>query len=139
MKNPEWGEGPWDHEPDGGLWTYLGYPCAIKRNPTLGHLCGYVGVPESHPWYGKDYGDLEVSIHGGLTYGRGCDEYLPTPNGFDGPTWWFGFDCGHYTDVTPSQMVRRALGSVTYGQIYRDFEYVKAQVNALADQARTQE
>lgn len=32
------------------------------------HLCGYLAVPEGHPWYGKHYGDIGADVHGGLTY-----------------------------------------------------------------------
>ena len=33
-----------------------GLKCAIRKGP-MGHLCGYVAVPESHPWHGKSYSD----------------------------------------------------------------------------------
>ncbi len=54
---------------------------------------GYVGVPKEHPWYGKDYDDIEANVHGGLTYSadhfprKKSDEY-----------WWVGFDTSHYMD-----------------------------------------
>lgn len=58
-----------------------------------GYANGYVGVPEGHPWYGKDYDHIEVDIHGGLTYSNDC---LPLckPDGL----WWVGFDTVHYGD-----------------------------------------
>jgi hypothetical protein len=31
------------------------YPCAALRNPSLGIWCGYVGVPQEHPWFGLPY------------------------------------------------------------------------------------
>jgi hypothetical protein len=43
----------WDNEPDRVEFESLGLPCLIVRNP-FGALCGYVGVPEGHPWYYKD-------------------------------------------------------------------------------------
>ena len=52
---------------------------------------GYVSVPKDHPWYGKDYNDIEVEIHGGLTFSESInDEY------------WIGFDCAHYGDSPES-------------------------------------
>ena len=48
--------GPWDNEPDQEHFEHMGYPCKMKRNGT-GIWCGYVGVPESHPWHGKKYTD----------------------------------------------------------------------------------
>lgn len=37
-------------------WEHAGLRCHI-RTGTLGYLCGYVDVPESHPCYGKDTDD----------------------------------------------------------------------------------
>lgn len=42
------------------------FPCAIVKHESLGTLCGYLGVPSCHPWYGKDNPDADV--HGGITY-----------------------------------------------------------------------
>ncbi len=36
-------------------WVHEGYSCAILKHNELGHLCGYVAVTESHPFYGKNY------------------------------------------------------------------------------------
>jgi hypothetical protein len=96
------GAGKWGQEPDKLEWTdYItGLECLIVRNP-MGALCGYVGVPIGHPWYGLgyssdwcpqdcperySYGDGEMSscythspesqtrVHGGLTFSGGCQE-----------------------------------------------------------------
>ena len=56
---------------------------------------GYVGVPEGHPLYGKDYVEislaLPIDVHGGLTYAA-SHAPLQEPDGY----WWFGFDLLHY-------------------------------------------
>lgn len=53
----------WDNEPDRKHWidADTGLDCLIVRNGLggKGALCGYVGVPKGHPWYGKDYSDCE--------------------------------------------------------------------------------
>lgn len=50
---------------------------------------GYVNIPQDHPWYGKDYNDIECSnIHGGLTYSQKEGEF-----------WVIGFDTCHYGDT----------------------------------------
>ena len=43
-----WGDGPWLAEPDKEQFAdeATGLPCLIRRSPTSGALCGYVGVPE---------------------------------------------------------------------------------------------
>lgn len=48
--------GVWDNEPDEESGEYKGMKTFIKRRPG-GYLCGYVGIPEGHPWFGKDYND----------------------------------------------------------------------------------
>lgn len=54
-----WLPGEWDNEPDKIQFIdeATGLPCLIVRQPNSGHLCGYVGVSKSHPFYGKDYSD----------------------------------------------------------------------------------
>jgi len=47
-------------------WIDGDFPCAIWEN-SLGALCGYVGIPSGHPWYGDSKLD-QVDVHGGITY-----------------------------------------------------------------------
>lgn len=49
--------------------------------------------------------------------------------------WWFGFDCSHSGDITPSYDFSRrcAFGDA----VYRDVEYVREQVAALAAQLKS--
>lgn len=69
----EWPHGPWMSEPDKKQWQdeETGLPCLIVRNH-FGALCGYVGVSESHPLYGKDYDAPDVEVHGCLTFADSC-------------------------------------------------------------------
>ena len=57
------------------------------------HPCGYVSVPENHPFYGKNCSEIEgdIEVHGGLTFSgkmKGSDDY------------WFGWDYAHAGDHT---------------------------------------
>jgi hypothetical protein len=127
-----WGEGPWQAEPDRVEWRHAGYPCLMIRHDTYGHWCGYVGVPETHPDYGKDYDEPEVEVHGGLTYARACRGdvcHVPEPGESD-HVWWFGFDCAHAWDISPGLR----LGGMLPESTYRDLPYVKAETNKLAEQ-----
>ncbi len=64
----KWGSGEWDDEPDRVEFkTKTGLPALIARGYG-GVLCGYVAVPPGHAAHGKPFGDLDVSVHGGLTY-----------------------------------------------------------------------
>ena len=131
-----WGDGPWQHEPDKiQLDLVHGFPALIKRNPS-GALCGYVGVERTHPAYGKHYDNVDVDIHGGLTFAAACshgDEatsicHVPAPGTTD-DIWWLGFDCAHAFDYSPA-----------YGHhftrldddVYRDVAYVTAEIERLA-------
>lgn len=50
-----WGDGPWQREPDRVDFVHAGLHCVILRNlHVTGSLNGYVGVPPSHPWWGKE-------------------------------------------------------------------------------------
>lgn len=64
-----WPRGPWDDEPDKVQWEDAAteLPCLIVRNG-LGALCGYVGVPEGHPWHGITHYDLDAAVvYGGVS------------------------------------------------------------------------
>jgi hypothetical protein len=69
------GSGPWDAEPDRVFWRdpATGFPCLALRN-RMGAWCGYVAVPPGHSAYGKDYDEVPVEVHGGLTYADFCQE-----------------------------------------------------------------
>jgi len=49
-------KGLWENEPDKFDGEHCGYKTAMRRGP-MGGWCGYVGIPESHPWFGKHYSD----------------------------------------------------------------------------------
>jgi len=57
----------WETEPDQEEFVHAELPCLILRGP-MKSLCGYVGVPPSHPMYQKEYNDIDVVVHGGLTF-----------------------------------------------------------------------
>jgi len=99
---------PWEDEPDHAEWIQepSGYKCRISRNEITGTLCGYVGIPKGHKYWGVIYdeGDEELdaiadNVHGGLTYSE---------QGDDG-WWYFGFDTSHADDFAP-KMVEDLIG-----------------------------
>src|SRR3972149_7685208 len=57
----------WETEPDQEEFVHAELPCLILRGP-MKSLCGYVGVPPSHPMYQKKYSDIDVVVHGGPTF-----------------------------------------------------------------------
>ena len=146
-----YGPGPWMSEPDKRQWTdeATGLPCLIVRAEGMGHLCGYVGVPEGHPLFKVHYASVEmdIDVHGGLTFSDMCadteDEskcvcHVANP-GQPEHVWWFGFDCHHCHDMAPGTLAFcRERGEEHLfndpSESYRSLGYVKRECAKLAAQ-----
>jgi len=76
-KNGE--RGPWDEEADkiGWIDEETGIRCIILRQKN-GSLSGYAAVDPDNPLFGYTHdalpADLASSVHGGVTYGKDCEE-----------------------------------------------------------------
>ena len=159
----DWGDGPWQEEPDRIEWRDGEYVCLMLRNPSFGMWCGYVGLRSEHPWHGKGYDDIEgASVHGGLTFAGPCMDddrpqrervcHMPLP-GEPEDLWWLGFDCHHYMDLAPGMRAfERRMGDEyeakgdmksaelfrrgPEGYTYRHVAYVRSEVEDLVAQAK---
>ena len=108
--------------------TQAGYEAEVVAHPA-GHRCGYVTVPAGHPCGGKDYNDIDVEVHGGLTYGIGTT---------------FGFDCAHYNDKRDESIMSDEFKKIYGGFLYpieevgevRTLEYCIAECERLAAQLK---
>lgn len=96
----------------------------------LGNWCGYVGLPKNHPYHGKDYDDVDVDVHGGLTYAAECGGFVCHVSEGADELYWLGFDCGHYLDVIPG--MSKELKKM--GGTYRDIQWVTEETKRLAEQ-----
>jgi len=122
----------WETEPDDLTFEFHGFRCRVFRQ-SYGHLCGYLAIPEDHPWRSADgpwqkgfwkLNTIGVEVHGGITFsGWLVDE---DPNQF-----WVGFDCAHSNDFVP-EMPWGVLGG---GLEYRNVAFVKNELQKLALQA----
>ena len=106
-------------------WTYtcengLEFNCSIRRNTSGGHLCGYVILTPDNDFFGKDYDDIPVSCHGGLTYASN-----------QGPNWVIGFDCAHYDDLQPFYTDQDIYGD---NRVYKDMEFVTEECESICEQ-----
>lgn len=108
---------PWNTEPDANAFMHEGFLCFMVRNSEMGSWCGYVEVPRDHPWYEKPYDDIEVEVHGGLTYAKKSNE-----------AWRIGFDCAHYMDLIPFIPLPDSE--------YRTYEFVVEECRGMAKQAK---
>lgn len=138
------GYGEWVEEPDEIYFTHKGLKCRLKRILRLddnggsfgGHWCGYVQLPENHPWIKLDGLEINSNVHGGITYSRQEE---------DG--YWVGFDCAHSNDISPSTerffntnsnlvgLKEKFPNSFVWERSYKNAEYVEAECRGLADQA----
>ena len=124
---------PWENEPDHAEWVQepSGYKCRIRRNATTGTLCGYVGIPKEHSFWGVSYeeshvelSEIEVDVHGGITYSAEGDD------GF----WYFGFDTNHANDFAPKMVEhwidigRSDVGALTECVKYKTWEFVEYEI-----------
>ncbi len=100
---------------------------AICRAPAMGGN-GYVKLPPDHPWHGKDYDDIRVSIHGGLTYAHS-----------KGDKWWIGFDTAHagdYWSKTETNKLGPAIGTSGYYSFGSDYADIHWTVTMLVKETR---
>lgn len=94
-----------------------GFKALIRRTP-MGHLCGYVEVPE-----GLAVDTDRVDCHGGVTFDQAGVDGFPTSGRY------IGFDCAHVCDWTP--WYRDGL--------YRDFGFVLKEINGIVQQLKEKE
>jgi len=86
------------------------YDCTVVRTD-MGHWVGYVIVPKKHPLYKKDKYDLDVQVHGGLTFDDTL-HWIESKNkgkfayGFD---FMHGFDDGGSKEEAKSECVKLVI------------------------------
>lgn len=69
--------------------NYMGYNYKIISYGT--HPCAYIEIPKANKLYKKDYNDIDVTCHGGLTFGDFRDFG-------DGEKYYIGWDYAHCDD-----------------------------------------
>lgn len=111
-------------------FLYKGFTCLASRMPQTLHINGYVKIPQGHKYFGVDYNDIPVTVHGGLTYCRLADDQV---------NWIVGFDTAHYMDLSLSTlfMFDELMGMSVDN--YRTMDYVKDELIGLVDQLITLE
>lgn len=141
FKLKEFGYGEWLEEPDAIEFFYKETRCAILRSP-CGNLNGYINVDKAHPWFEKEFLEIDVEVHGGLSFSDFMEE-----------EYWVGFDCGHSNDVCPAvekvlkqreeemdnplknldNEFKEALERLRH-RTYKNIAYVKSECEHLVDQ-----
>jgi hypothetical protein len=154
--------GIWKTEKIKSTWIdrESGYRCAIVRHTRMGHLCGYVKVPQEHSFVGKNVSDcvqvsdevLKRHIQPGkdvgyiaLVFAQNIEDgFLPIDLAVsvhggltysqcdEDMEWWLGFDCSHCDDICPGYW----SSDLDRDREYRDWNYVERQCNRLANQLK---
>lgn len=89
--------------------TYKGYNYAVISQ---GYIpCGYVEIPQEHPYYNKNYYECDIQVHGGLTFCGRLNSNLGLPTN----TFWLGWDYGHYGDLMGFDFL---YGHIAFGKAY---------------------
>jgi hypothetical protein len=135
-------------EPNEETFDYKGYKCLIIRHPEFLHLCGYVGVNKDHKYYKKHYDEVDIDVHGGLSW----SDFWEDQN--DG-LWYLGFDTGHAWDLSPGMhsrtpetrkskywidgveheyTLRDLSRELMENETYRDIDYVRQECKRMVDQ-----
>lgn len=90
----QWGNGPWNQEPDEEEFEYKGYNCLLRRSP-WGVWCGYIHIKlPSKIYKGEEEDSYDFDVHGGITLAQTWETN-------DGKILSLGFDCGHFSDKKP--------------------------------------
>lgn len=96
--------------------NHLGFDWVVMRGAARAFRCGYIRVPAGHPWHERDREDIDVRVHGSITWQETDDS---------GEGSWLGFDCGHAWDLpdldllvadNPQDAFLRGVYVVLYGK-----------------------
>ncbi len=113
----------WLEEPNKLEFEHAGLKCLILRDKFL-FLGGYVGLPEGHKFHGVHFGEIPFTAHKGLTFsGQGDGDRRES--GY----WWVGFYCDRPGDRVPGRPYPDRGG-----ETYRDLEFVRRELESLAEQ-----
>jgi len=128
-----WPPGPWDSEPDRIEWRdeATGLPCVIIRPNNDGHLCGYVGVPIWHMFYGKHCDDIGfdddeyTGPYRGVTYAKHGNAHVRHTQLTNEPDrfWWLGFSCDGWGDGQPGRPIDPEFG-MSLDRVQRQYRTV---------------
>lgn len=119
--------------PDHVLSTgeHEGFQWLVLHN-TMGYRWGFICVPKGHPWYGVDYKNIHLDVHGGLTF---CAFDEPSDPRASSDAYWLGFDCAHAGDAQDLSLPWKVVMDHP-GDTIRTQEYVESECRSLCEQAK---
>ena len=96
------------------------------------HFTAYLGIPIEHPYSGKDYDNVPLSVHGGLTFSSKGEKDTIYPDGF----WWYGWDYAHLGDyyfsaISGFDEVQGEDNDWTFGEVKKEVIEAAKEFNKL--------
>ena len=79
--------------------------CVTILNIPMGIRCGYIGVGDNNPLYGKNEEELPLSAHGGITYTSHFPPFESIQKGRN--LYWIWFDTGHFGDRLDDETIQK--------------------------------
>lgn len=129
--------GKWLSEPDLCFWENE-LPCLAIRDMSMGIWKGFVAINEKHPFHGKPVEellktpegmDIFMAVHGGLSgAGRLPPKFKEHAKNF----WWLGIETSQGGDLMPLIKLDADMAKMTSHQTYKDFRFIRREVNKLA-------
>jgi len=132
---------------DGGI--YKDYEYLITFND-MGFRCGYVAIKQDHKLYNDHYDNMDLNVHGGVTFSNKSDHVLdPDLIKTSCADKWVGFDAGHAYDGHDLELSKKYFNindvpnkygyifgpnSMSTNQEVRTKEYMIEQCKELIDQ-----
>ena len=99
------------------------------------HPTAYIRIPENHKYYKKNYEDIDLIVHGGLTYASN-HLWISKTQKIDG--WFVGWDYGHcgdyagYEEMFPTEL-RTSGKKWTTQEIFKEVKEACYQLAKGAD------
>lgn len=118
------------NEPPFYLFKHKNYLCCILRMPWSGTLNGYVALTKQNSYFGKNYNDIDIDCHFGLTYSR--YHLSSIEDNIFNNVWWIGFDTLHCDDLQP--YIYDLESKYQDNRTYKDFDFVKNECIKIVDQ-----
>ena len=104
--------------------SYKGYNYAVISQGVF--PCGYVEIPQKHPYYNIDYDRLPyIECHGGLTFSGKLSPLLNLPTN----TFWIGWDYGHWLDLCGYDL--KYGNGRAFGIAYKTEDVVRECINVI--------
>lgn len=84
-------------------FTYNGYNCLIIKNFLMGdYYCAYIGITDNNKYYGLNEENMNLHVHGGITYAQFTleNDILKSHNDNGKKLYWLGMDFMHSGDIS---------------------------------------